>query len=221
MCSLMQCVAEARKARAEDAGHAAKPMRNDVYLLIQMLSKHHCHDYSGMDLQRERRATATSGGALCCIISDSTIMPNGCSHLWVTHRHELLGPAAGLYGCGFFDGSFDRFKAWLMSGEAVTFASPVRVAYVPAEGFKAYDYEKHARSQEFNLAATCIRTPSINAFAKAYRKLTGSEMIRSKGPHLTEPGRKWFAGAWLQGWDTRIMGKQMKQKTCMFMQNTR
>ena len=134
-------------------------------------------------------------------------MSNDCNHLWVTHRHELLGPAAGLYGCGFFDGSFDPIAAWLMSGEAVTFASPVRVAYVPAEGFKASPWKEHAFYQRLHLDRTCIRTPTIDDFAKAYFDMTHEEMIYSQGSHLTKRGRPWFAVA-LQRW-ARANGVQL------------
>ena len=199
MCSLLRCVAEARKARAGDAGHAAKPMRNKGDLLRQMLSKHTCSDYWEMDPQSELRETETRGGALSCIIIDSMIMPNSCSHLRVTHRQKLLGYAAGPYGRGFFDGAFGRFKKWLMSGAAVTFAYPVRVAYVPAEGFKASSWEDHAFYQRLHPGNTCIPTPTIDEFAEAYFDMTGEEMIRCQGSHLTQRGRTWFAVA-LQLW---------------------
>ena len=132
------------------------------------------------------------------------MLPN-CSHHWVKYDQELLGLAAGEYGGAFFNGAFDHLKDWIKAGTA--HPQELVVAYVPAEDFKDYDYDEHATHQTRNLGSTCIRTPTINTFAEVYHMMTGENMIKAKGVHLTERGRKWFAWA-LQIW-ARESGAQL------------
>ena len=155
------------------------------------------------------KSTSTS---FSWIIADSTIMEHSCRHHWVKHDQELLGIAVGGYGLGFFSGVLEHLKECIKDGYGFPFASPSRskelvVAYVPAEGFKQLPYNEHSARQKENLDCICIRTPTIDAFARVYQRLFGENMIRKKGVHLTNYGRLWFAWA-LQIW-ARVNGAQV------------
>ena len=159
-----------------------------------------------MELPVDPYGTIWKHGSLSCIIlADSTIMLQNCSHHLVTYDQKLLGLTAGGYGCAFFNGAFDPLKHWIKAGKPGP--EELVVAYVPAEDFKDRNYDEHATHQVLNLGSTCIRTPTINTFAKVYSMMTGENMIKNKGVHLTENGRKWFAWA-LTTW-ARETGAQL------------
>ena len=141
------------------------------------------------------------------ILADSTIMEAYHDNHLVQYDQHLLGLALGGYGCGFFDGSFDNLKDWIKASLAPPHPQELVIAYVPAEDFKSDSYDEHATSQRVNLGNTCIRTPTIDDFAKAYFEMTGEEMIHSQGSHLTKRGCPWFAVA-LQRW-ARANGVQL------------
>ena len=175
---------------------------NQVDTLHRMLSKHpHVSWHMHLDLG-DPKAT-TQNGSFSYILADSTIMLSNCGHHWVRYSQELLGIAVGQYGGAFHDGSFDHLKDWIkveMVPKLLAYQNQeLVVGYVPAEGFKDWPYESHASQQRLNFDGKFIRTPTIDTFAKVYRKMTGGNMIKATGVHLTEPGRLWFAWA-LQIW---------------------
>ena len=161
------------------------------------------------------------------IVSDSTIINSSdrFEHYGVLCGQELVGLAIGQYGKGFFDGAFAHVPKLIMPLLDSERRYDLRVGYVPARDFKEYPYEEHDDHQKRNLGNTCVCAPTINTFAKVYKALTGGEMMKNKGVHMTEPGRRWFAWAlatWAIEHDVDVMlcvgwnaGAACKQKEIM------
>ena len=117
-------------------------------------------------------------------------MLHNCSHHWVKYDQELLGIVVGRYGCAYVDGEFDHLKDWIKNEKPFKFASlhpqKLVVAYVLAEDFKHYSYDEHRTHQKRNLDGACIRTPTINIFAKVYHEFIGENMVKANGCHPTK-----------------------------------
>ena len=76
---------------------------------------------------------------------------------------------------------FDHLKDWIKDETFFKIVFPhmqkLVVAHVLAEDFKHYSYDEHSTHQRRNLDGACIRTPTINTFAKVYQEFIGEKLI--------------------------------------------